>query len=136
MSKPHPCGGIIPNAAAGSETSISEHVEKIEGKAALDAYVRSQTCAPGVVKRIRELEDSLWRLADAISKSGDLVEHPELPHAVQDSSLVLKDRLEIDVTGPVRRQPALVKGSEGRHRTLDRKTKKAPERNQFPSQEP
>ena len=78
------------------ETTISEYVEKIEGQVELDAYVRAQTSAPEVVKRITQLENCIWRLSDAASTSVNLDEHPELRTAVEDAKLILKNRLEVD----------------------------------------
>ena len=51
------------------ETAITEFVEKIEGEVALDTYVKAQTSAPEVVKRLTELENSLQRLASAVMTS-------------------------------------------------------------------
>ena len=95
-AKPNLFGGIVPNAASGDETSISEHVEKIQGEVALDSYVKSQTSAPEVVKRITELENSLWRLAHAVRSSVDVDHNPTLRGAVEEATLTLKNRLEID----------------------------------------
>jgi hypothetical protein len=47
------------------------------------------------VKRITELENCLWRLADAVSNSMKLNEHPELRAALEEAELVLRNRLEI-----------------------------------------
>jgi hypothetical protein len=68
----------------------------MEGQVELDAYVKAQVSAPEVVKRITELENSIWRLADAVSNSIDFTEHPELRTAVDEAKLVLKNRLEVD----------------------------------------
>jgi hypothetical protein len=78
------------------ETTITEYVEKIEGEVALDSYVKAQTSAPEVVKRITELETCLQQLASAAVASLNGRGHPELRGAVEDAKLVLKNRLEID----------------------------------------
>ena len=77
-------------------TAISEYIEKREGEVQLDKYVRAQISAPEVVKRITELENCVWRLADAISHTVKLEEHPELRSAVEEAQLVLKNRIEVD----------------------------------------
>jgi hypothetical protein len=79
-----------------NETAISQRVDKVEGEVALDAYVRSQTSAPEVVKRITELENSLWRLANSVVNSLDVRMYPELQAATEEAGIVLKSRLEID----------------------------------------
>jgi len=77
-------------------TTISQYVEKREGEVQLDKYVRAQTSAPEVVKRIIELENSLWRLADAATQSNKSEEDPALRAAVEEARLVLNNRLEVD----------------------------------------
>jgi len=101
MANPDPLVGIIPRAVHrvnDGETTISEHLEKIEGEVALDAYVRAQTSAPEVVKRIAELENCLQRLANAALASSVIDRHPELRAAAEEAKLVLKNRLEVDDT--------------------------------------
>ena len=98
MPNRDPLAGIIPRGVHpvnDGETNITQYVEKIEGQVELDAYVRAQTSAPEVVKRITELENCLWRLADALS-SMNLDRHPELRAALEGAALVLKNRLEVD----------------------------------------
>jgi hypothetical protein len=80
------------------ETTISEYVEKIEGEVALDSYVKAQTSAPEVVKRITELESCLQRLANAVLASRDINRHPELRAVAEEAKLLLKNRLEVDDT--------------------------------------
>lgn len=77
-------------------TTISQYVEKREGEVQLDKYVRAQTSAPEVVRRIIELENSLWRLADAATQSNKSEEDPVLRAAVEEARLVLNNRLEVD----------------------------------------
>jgi hypothetical protein len=98
MPNRDPLAGIIPRGVHpvnDGETNVTQYVEKIEGEVELDAYVRAQTSAPEVVKRITELENCLWRLADALS-SVNLESHPELRAALEEATLVLKNRLEVD----------------------------------------
>lgn len=101
MPKPNPLAGILPGVVHpvnDGETTISEYVEKIEGEVALDSYVKAQTSAPEVVKRITELENSLQRLASAVLTSSDAVANPEMRAAAEEAKLVLKNRLEVDET--------------------------------------
>jgi hypothetical protein len=99
MANPNPLAGVVPQVVHpvnDGETFIAEHIEKIEGEVALDTYVKAQTAAPEVLKRITELENCLQRLANAVSASVDLDKHSELRTAVEKAKLVLKDRLEVD----------------------------------------
>jgi len=98
MPNRDPLAGIIPRGvhpANDAETNVAQYVEKIEGQVELDAYVRAQTSAPEVAKRITELENCLWRLADAW-RSMSLDGHPELRAALEEATFVLKNRLEVD----------------------------------------
>lgn len=101
MSDSDPLKAVIPRIAHprfDGETTITEHIEKIEGEVALDSYVKAQTSAPEVVKRINELENSLQRLANAVLASGEADRHPELRSAAEEAKLLLKNRLEVDDT--------------------------------------
>ena len=101
MSDPNPLAAIIPRLVhprIDGETTITEHIEKIEGEVALDSYVKAQTSAPEVVKRINELENCLQHLANAALASSDIDRHPELRSAAEEAKLVLKNRLEVDNT--------------------------------------
>ena len=99
MANQNEFAGVFPKVIhprIDGETTISQYVEKIEGEVALDAYVKAQTSAPEVVKRITELENCLWRLADAVLTSPDVDNQPELRAAAEEAKLVLKNRLELD----------------------------------------
>jgi hypothetical protein len=101
MPNRDPLAGIVPrvgHSVNDGETTISQYVEKIEGEVALDTYVRAQTSAPEVVKRITELENCLQRLANAVSALSDVDKHPELRPVVGEAKLLLKNRLEVDDT--------------------------------------
>jgi|SRR3984957_19413688 hypothetical protein len=101
MPNPNPLAGILPRVVHpvnDGETTITEYIEKIDGQVALDTFVKAQTSAPEVVKRITELENCLWRMADAVLSSGDLDRHPELRAAAEEAKLVLKNRLEVNDT--------------------------------------
>src|SRR6266853_1730930 len=99
MANANPLKGIIPQVVHpqnDGETTISQYVEKIEGEVALDSYVKAQTSAPEVVKRITELENCLQRLASAVLVSSEVEKHPELRAAAEEAKLLLKNRLEVD----------------------------------------
>lgn len=99
MPNQNPLAGVVPQVIHprnDGETTISEYVEKIEGEVVLDAYVKAQTSAQEVVKRITELEISLQRLANAALTCPDIHKHPELRAAAEEAKLVLKNCLEVD----------------------------------------
>jgi hypothetical protein len=99
MANPNPLVGVVPQVVHprnDGETTITEHIEKIEGEVALDTYVKAQISAPEVVKRITELENCLQRLASAVMTSTHDDKYPELRAAAEEAKLVLKNRLEID----------------------------------------
>jgi len=77
-------------------TTISQYEESREGEVQLDKYVRAQTSAPEVVNRITELENCLWRLADAATQSTKSQEDPALRAAIEEARFVLNNRLEVD----------------------------------------
>ena len=99
MPNPNPLAGVVPKVVHpvnDGENTISQYVEKIEGEVALDTYVKAQTSAPEVVKRISELENCLQRLASAVLVSSEVEKHPELRAAAEEAKLLLKNRLEVD----------------------------------------
>jgi hypothetical protein len=99
MPDPNPLTGIVPRVVHpqnDGETTISQYVEKIEGEVALDGYVKAQTSAPEVVKRITELENCLQRVASAVLSTSDINRHPDLRAAAVEAKLVLKNRLEVE----------------------------------------
>jgi len=101
MANQNPLAGVVPQVVHpinDGETTITEHIEKIEGEMALDTYVKAQTSAPEVVKRITELENCLWRLTNGILTSIDTDKHPELRAAAEEAKLLLKNRLEVNDT--------------------------------------
>ena len=101
MANPNPLAGVVPQVVHpvnDGETTITEHIEKIEGEVALDSYVKAQTSAPEVVKRITELENCLHHLASAVLNSAEAVRDPELRAAAEQAKFVLKNRVEIDET--------------------------------------
>ena len=109
MANQNEFAGIFPKVIHprnDGETTVSQYIEEREGEVALDTYVRAQTSAPEVVKRITELETSLQVLANAAMKvlNEEAPEerreknHSALRAAVEEAKLTLKNRLEIDET--------------------------------------
>jgi hypothetical protein len=99
MANQNPLAGVVPQVVHpvnDGETTITEHIEKVEGEVALDTYVKAQTSAPEVVKRITELENGLQRLASIAMTLVHEDKHPELRAAVEQAKLLLKSQLEID----------------------------------------
>jgi hypothetical protein len=72
------------------QTAAAQYIEQIEGEVQMDAYVKAQTSAPQVVKRITELENCIWRLCAELSRFD---EHNQV---LVEAALVLKNRLEVD----------------------------------------
>lgn len=68
-------------------TVVEEVVEHIEGEVQMDRYVKAQTSAPQVVKRITELENMVWKLCQQIPAGNPVLD---------EAKLLLKNRLEID----------------------------------------
>src|SRR6202021_3868111 len=100
MSDPDPLAGIVPrriHPRTDGETTITEHIEKIEGEVALDSYVKAQTSAPEVVKRINELENCLQRLANAALALSDVARHTELRTVAEEAQLALKNPLGVEL---------------------------------------
>ncbi|HKN75510.1 MAG TPA: hypothetical protein VJW94_10065 [Candidatus Acidoferrum sp.] len=99
MPNPNPLAGILPRVhhpVNDGETTITEYIEKIEGEVALDTYVKAQTSAPEVAKRITELENCLWHMANAALSLGDIDKHPESRAAADEAKVVLKNSLEVE----------------------------------------
>jgi hypothetical protein len=99
MPNQNPLAGVVPQVVHpvnDGETTISEQIEKVEGEVALDTYVKAQTSAPEVVKRITELENCLQRLASAAMTLIQDDRHSELRAAAEEAKLLLKNRLEVD----------------------------------------
>jgi hypothetical protein len=109
MANQNEFAGVFPKVIHPSidgQVTISQYEEKIEGQVALDTYVRAQTSAPEVAKRITELETSLQVLANAAMRVLNEDAHEErrdknrstLRATVEEAKLTLKNRLEIDET--------------------------------------
>ena len=113
MPNQNPLPGVVPQVIhprIEGETAVTEYIEKIEGEVALDSYVKAQTSAPEVVKRINELENCLQRLANAALASGNIDKRPQLRAAAEEAKL-LKNRLEVhDTKHRFHSELGLVKG--------------------------
>lgn len=93
MASQNPLAGVVPQVVHpvnDGETTITEHIEKIEGEVALDTYLKAQTSAPEVVKRITELENCLQRLASAVMTSIHADRHAELRAAAEEANCFLR----------------------------------------------
>jgi hypothetical protein len=72
-------------------------VERIDGETSFDQIAKAQSSMPQVVKRVAELENCLWSLAEELSRLD--ARNPQIERA----KLLLKNRLEIpDSSEPLR----------------------------------
>ena len=71
------------------ETVAEQFIEQIDGETTFDQVAKAQSSMPQVVKRITELENCLWALAEELSRRD-----PRNPQ-VERAKLLLKNRLEI-----------------------------------------
>ena len=79
------------------ETVAEQFIEQIDGETSFDQIAKAQSSMPQVVKRITELESSLWALAEELNRRD-----PRNPQ-VERAKLLLKNRLEIlDSSKPFR----------------------------------
>src|SRR5271154_1565674 len=70
------------------------------GEISLDEIIRAQSLAPQIVKRVTELEDCLWAVADVLVRARKLfwrrAQAEEVDTVIERAKLLLKNRLEID----------------------------------------
>ena len=72
------------------DTTVAEQVvERIEGETTFDQIAKAQSSMPQVVKRITELENCMWALAEELTRLD-----PRNTQ-VERAKLLLKNRLEI-----------------------------------------
>ena len=71
------------------ETVAEQFIEQIDGETSFDQVAKAQSSMPQVVKRITELENCLWALAEELNRRD-----PRNPQ-VERARLLLKNRLEI-----------------------------------------
>ena len=70
-------------------TVAEQFIEQIDGETTFDQVAKAQSSMPQVVKRITELENCLWALAEELNRRD-----PRSPQ-VERAKLLLKNRLEI-----------------------------------------
>jgi len=75
--------------ADADETAVTEQVEQIPGELDLDRVIKAHVSAPAVVRRITELENSLWAVAE------ELLRFDPKSAVAERAKLVLKNRMEI-----------------------------------------
>jgi hypothetical protein len=93
MANADPLASLVPRLAyppSDGESTVTKPVEKIEGEVALDTYVKAQTSMPEVVKRITDLENCVWRLAEAVLTSINVRRRSELRAIAEEVKLLLK----------------------------------------------
>lgn len=79
------------------DTVAEQFIEQIDGETTFDQVAKAQSSMPQVVKRITELENCLWVLAEELNRRD-----PRNPQ-VERAKLLLKNRLEIlDSSEPLR----------------------------------
>jgi|ERR671924_774720 hypothetical protein len=73
-----------------SDETVAEHfIEQIDGETSFDQIAKAQSSMPQIVKRVTELENCLWVLAEELNRRD-----PRNPQ-VERAKLLLKNRLEI-----------------------------------------
>lgn len=77
------------------ETPITEEVNQIPGEFDVDRVIKAQVSTQVVMRRITELENCLWATAE------ELLRLDPKSATAERAKKVLKDRLEIEVGGPV-----------------------------------
>src|SRR5207245_6907490 len=70
-------------------TVAEQFIERIDGETTFDQVAKAQSSMPQVVKRITELENCLWALAEQLTRVD-----PRNPQ-IERAKLLLKNRLEI-----------------------------------------
>lgn len=73
-----------------SDNTVAEQfIERVDGETTFDQVAKAQSSMPQVVKRITELENCLWALAEELTRFDQ--QNPQIERA----KLLLKNRLEI-----------------------------------------
>lgn len=70
-------------------TVAEQFIEQIDGETSFDQIAKAQSSMPQIVKRITELENCLWALAEELNQRD-----PRNPQ-VERAKLLLRNRLEI-----------------------------------------
>jgi|SRR5579859_2497434 len=76
-------------APKSDDTVAEQFIEQIDGETSFDQIAKAQSSMPQVVKRITELENCLWALAEELSHRD-----PRNPQ-IERAKFLLKNRLEI-----------------------------------------
>src|SRR5579859_2727791 len=76
-------------APKSDDTVAEQFIEQIDGETTFDQVAKAQSSMPQVVKRITELENCLWALAEELSRRD-----PRNPQ-IQRAKFLLKNRVEI-----------------------------------------
>jgi hypothetical protein len=76
-------------APKSDDTVAEQFIEQIDGETSFDQIAKAQSSMPQVVKRITELENCLWALAEELSRRD-----PQNPQ-IERAKFLLKNRLEI-----------------------------------------
>jgi hypothetical protein len=71
------------------DTVAEQFIERIDGETTFDQVAKAQSSMPQVVKRITELENCVWALAEQLTRVD-----PRNPQ-IERAKLLLKNRLEI-----------------------------------------
>lgn len=81
-----------------SDNTVAEQfIEQIDGETTFDQVAKAQSSMPQVVKRIAELENCLWALAEQMTRL-----EPKNPQ-IERAKLLLKNQMEIlDSSKPLR----------------------------------
>lgn len=87
---------VHPNSKV-DQTVAEQFIEQIDGETTFDQVAKAQSSMPQVVKRITELENCMWALAEQLTRLD-----PRNPQ-IERAKLLLKNRLEIlDSSKPLR----------------------------------
>ena len=73
------------------EAAITEQVEQIPGELDVDRVIKAQLSATKITRRITELEDCLWAVAQ------ELLRFEPRSASAERAKLLLRNRLEMDV---------------------------------------
>ena len=85
-------------APKSDDTVAEQFIGQIDGETTFDQVAKAQSSMPQVVKRITELENGLWSLAEQLTRLD-----PRNPQ-IERAKLLLKNRLEIlDSSKPLQR---------------------------------
>jgi predicted CoA-binding protein len=82
---------IRPSSRADvDEAAVTEQVDQIPGELDVDRVIKAHLSAPQVIRRITELEDCLWAVAQ------ELLRFDPRSVSAERAKLLLKNSLEID----------------------------------------